>query len=1350
MKVGPAVNKAVANVLALCIALFVAFSGYASTTAHADTVTTPFEGDLEFEVVGPGAVTVTDPANEPPSIVTHPMSSVVTIGYAATFKVQATGMGPLTYQWQVNAGSGFQNISDGGVYSGATTSTLNLTLTTEDMDGYLYRVIVTSAGGQSTTSNAATLRINHRPAFINLDARLTVLANDEPVDIRSLLRVRDTDTGQILTWWEDMPPTLGNLTIIDATASSGQEDITPWGLITYQPFGYIGTDNFVIGVKDGFAMALLSVRVIIVERPTVSSVVLPPDGTYKAGDSLEFTVKFDLPVTVVGTPQLSLTVGSKTVGADYISGSDTQELLFRYTVQEGDLDEDGISVNALILNGGSIQTRSVDADLTLSGIGDTSRVKVDTAAPQVNSVSVPPNGTYAAGKELEFIVAMNEPVTVTGTPLLNLMIGGELRPAMYIASVSDSELKFRYTVASGDLDDDGIAVHSLSLLAGAGIFDAAGNAAVLSLSNVGDTAGVLVDAVAPQVIGVSVPAAGTYTLGQTLSFKVHFSKEVAVQTDGGTPALPLTIGTASLAAVYVSGTGTNEIVFEYVVQAGDVDTDGIELGSAIELSGGTMTDLPGNAILPQLLNVGDTTGILVDGGALSFEAVPASASPVAGGSNLITLTVKDALGNPVTAFAGEYDVTVSGYEEAPDHSYGSIDDEPLTGAARTVTVLFTAGQAKVDLKLNKADEQSITFGIAGLASTATVGITPVAGPAASMKLTGDIAPPASNGGSFAQQPVVTLVDAFGNVSVHDDSTVVTAVKEDSGVWSLTGTTSRKAEAGVVTFTDLGAINASAVEGARIAFEAEGLPTIVSSAVSLPWPTLEAPVIGAVTSGNGQVRLEWSPVYGAVSYQVYMRTAATDYGTAIADVTDAVYEATGLTNGTTYYFIVKAANPAGISPASHEVSATPQGPSSLVWQPADPGVDVLVNGKPVRAGTARTTVVNGRKHVTVTLDPARIEEKLAAEGEGVVVSIPILSQADVATGELTGQLVKSMERYQAIIEIQTERATYTLPAGQIRVDHIADLFGGNVKLEEIKIRMEIAKPAVDLSGVLQRLGTNETFAIVVPPLEFKVTATHGDQTVEVSRFHAYVERMIAIPEGVDPDKITTGIALEPDGKVRHVPTRIVLIDGQYYARINSLTNSFYAVVWHPLAFRDMAGHWAEEAVNDMGSRMVVDGVGGGNFAPDLPITRAEFAAIIVRALGLMPEDGPVPFTDIKSGDWYAGVVRTAYQYGLMQGYEDSTFRPVERITREQAMVIIARAMAITGLAADLSLADVEQALASFADAADVSDWARSGVAAGIQAGVVSGRDDGRIAPGDSITRSEVAMIVRRLLQKSGLI
>lgn len=167
-----------------------------------------------------------------------------------------------------------------------------------------------------------------------------------------------------------------------------------------------------------------------------------------------------------------------------------------------------------------------------------------------------------------------------------------------------------------------------------------------------------------------------------------------------------------------------------------------------------------------------------------------------------------------------------------------------------------------------------------------------------------------------------------------------------------------------------------------------------------WPTLGAPVIETATADNGHVRIEWSPVYGAVSYLVYMRTAFTDYGPAVAEVTDTVYDATGLMDGTTYFFIVKAVNPSGISPASNEVKATLPVPP-----PPVPGVDVLVNGKAERAGTIKTMIVDGRKHVVITVDTGKIEEKLAAVGEGVVMTIPILTQADVAAGELTGQIVK---------------------------------------------------------------------------------------------------------------------------------------------------------------------------------------------------------------------------------------------------------------------------------------------------------------------------------------------------------
>src|SRR5690606_37060320 len=123
---------------------------------------------------------------------------------------------------------------------------------------------------------------------------------------------------------------------------------------------------------------------------------------------------------------------------------------------------------------------------------------------------------------------------------------------------------------------------------------------------------------------------------------------------------------------------------------------------------------------------------------------------------------------------------------------------------------------------------------------------------------------------------------------------------------------------------------------------------------------------------------------------------------------------------------------------------------------------------------------------------------------------------------------------------------------------------------------------------------------------------------------------------------------------------------------------YSVVWHPLAFTDVANHWAKAAVNNMGSRMVVSGDGNGLYNPDEDITRAEFAAIIVRGLGLKPIQETVSFPDVSASAWYSSAVATAYSYNLISGFEDGTFRPGDKITREQAMMVIAKAMGITGL------------------------------------------------------------------------
>ncbi len=417
-------------------------------------------------------------------------------------------------------------------------------------------------------------------------------------------------------------------------------------------------------------------------------------------------------------------------------------------------------------------------------------------------------------------------------------------------------------------------------------------------------------------------------------------------------------------------------------------------------------------------------------------------------------------------------------------------------------------------------------------------------------------------------------------------------------------------------------------------------------------------------------------------------------------------------------------------------------------PAAPGVSVLVNGKAEEAGTLNTNNVNNQTVSTLKIDQVKLETKLAAEGQGAVVTVPVTVNSDVIVTTLNGQMIQQMENKQAILEIKTGQASYTLPAQQIHMASISEKIGKSVALQDIIVQIQIAKASGEAVKAAEQAANQRNFSLVTAPVDFTITATYDASSVEVQKFDAFVERTIAVPEGVDPGRITTGVVVDADGTVRHIPTKVILQDGKYYAVLNSMTNSAYSVVWHPLEFSDVEAHWAKVAVNDMGSRMVIQGTGDNGFSPDRNITRAEFAAIFVRGLGLKLEDGAAAFSDVAASDWYGSAVQTAYSYGLISGFEDGTFRPDESITREQAMVMVARAMQLTGLKDKLQVqADV---LAAYLDAADASEWANDGIAGSVQAGLITGRDGNVLAPKASITRAEVATVIQRLLQKSGLI
>lgn len=419
------------------------------------------------------------------------------------------------------------------------------------------------------------------------------------------------------------------------------------------------------------------------------------------------------------------------------------------------------------------------------------------------------------------------------------------------------------------------------------------------------------------------------------------------------------------------------------------------------------------------------------------------------------------------------------------------------------------------------------------------------------------------------------------------------------------------------------------------------------------------------------------------------------------------------------------------------------------------VQVLVNGQAESAGTLTTTEMNGQKVLTIAVNAEAIAQKLNSESQGSVITIPVSGgdseNAGAIIGELNGQTVRLMEDKQAVLVLQTDTATYTLPAQQIQINNLAQQLGlsSNASLESIKLQVEIARLSNTTLQAAELAARQGRYTLLGSPVEFNVTATYDGKNIAVDQFNSYVERTIALPANIDPSQITTGIVLESDGSVRHVPTKITQVNGVYHAQINSLTNSAYSVIYHPQAFADVANHWSKTEVNDMGSRMIVSGVSNNTFEPDRSITRAEFAAVVVRALGLKPGEGSNSFSDVSDSDWYADVVKTASSYSLIGGYEDGTFRPLERVTRQEAMALIARGMKVTGLDSQVPANAVQQ-LSSYTDATEVASWAREAAAASIHTGLVTGRGSNTIAPQQSITRAETAAILRRLLQQSGLI
>lgn len=180
------------------------------------------------------------------------------------------------------------------------------------------------------------------------------------------------------------------------------------------------------------------------------------------------------------------------------------------------------------------------------------------------------------------------------------------------------------------------------------------------------------------------------------------------------------------------------------------------------------------------------------------------------------------------------------------------------------------------------------------------------------------------------------------------------------------------------------------------------------------------------------------------------------------------------------------------------------------------------------------------------------------------------------------------------------------------------------------------------------------------------------------------------------------------------------------------------------FQDMdSTPWAQDAVQQLYEKGVVQASADGRFRPEDSITRAEFLAMIVRAFGLEQTGQTTTFQDVAQSDWYYGIVAAAQASGIVQGAGDGTFSPNANISRQDMAVMMDRAAKVCGVTFGMG-----GSAAPFTDADQIAGYAADAVDTMRRAGILNGNGDGTFAPQQQATRAESAKMIAAVMAVAG--
>ncbi|UNK19960.1 S-layer homology domain-containing protein [Paenibacillus sp. N3/727] len=424
-----------------------------------------------------------------------------------------------------------------------------------------------------------------------------------------------------------------------------------------------------------------------------------------------------------------------------------------------------------------------------------------------------------------------------------------------------------------------------------------------------------------------------------------------------------------------------------------------------------------------------------------------------------------------------------------------------------------------------------------------------------------------------------------------------------------------------------------------------------------------------------------------------------------------------------------------NPGSPVSSTTPSVPTS----PAAP------ERLKVKQETGRDGRTVTRADVNLELMLKEIEQLVKGEASSRKLQYTLKDKGDVVEINLpVSGLITAVKKLSAgEIVIDTPYGHLQIPLSSLQK---AVLVGKDTKMLMVRIRKLEDQQEKRLAARLALEGTSKLGQTVDLELVFK----QEEAELKFPGFSGgYAKFAMNLPDGSDLSRISAFKYDLASDRTTFVPSRINTKEGQSYAELILSDGGILSIGTREKSFNDLSGHWAQKDIMLLASRGLIEGVDSVRFAPNKPVTRAEFTSLLVRSLGLKKQsDSGVSFNDVHKEDWFADAIETAAGLGLIEGFVNGEFRPNEQITREQMSALLVRALKMAGK--ELDTTGAKETLRGFEDAEGIGAWSETAVAAVVKAGLMKGRSASRFVPQAHSTRAEAAAVLKGMLQSAGFI